>query len=634
METNSLKHILFDSFFPRRKIAILFLFIVLLSPISVLMVQYMNNSSESISVSTIYRSPVGDIQYYEIISALSKFNFGESNLFEMRNQSIQGFPFISLIIHAICFRLFGAVGFWIADIIVSYLFFCLLTFFFKLIFRNDLVALIVSLLICTSFISTVAHFTFPNIFHRISIWGLRIPRPFIAELFMLSTLIANILLLTYRNKVINSLSYWILSGISLSFLIQSDLYAGFTFSILFLILLFIIFTKSSAKLKLFYRIIIMGIAVVITSLPILYQQLHVSHSLVQRFGSFPIQNIKNFMVFSGDVIPIIGLLLIAAVLVFIYYVFDNERYNNVKKIVLYFLLLDFLGLISLFLFCFITRKGIQLYNFEGRTERYISYSFIVFLGFLMSLFLNKISCNERFKQLPTIKIKYLLNILLAFIAILSLRHVFQQAKNRINYQAHMRTDIYNFKDYRKDFNELATELVNYKNKNYVLGTFDHQVHVYWQTFCNGWSFLPDLFISTAEDSIAEQRLNLFVKKLNMNNEQFSELLQQPSVTICWLVLAKYQASKAYTYADISDYSQGLQDIIKQTSVIDNWSIIMPDKERVRLESNFKKQIDNDFFKLDMIVLTNDSYLINAKPDSLKYEQVFANKTFKMWKRRQ
>ena len=135
--------------------------------------------------------------------------------------------------------------------------------------------------------------------------------------------------------------------------------------------------------------------------------------------------------------------------------------------------------------------------------------------------------------------------------------------------------------YREDFAELVKEL---KTAQYdrlkVLGTFDRQVQVYWQTFRKGNSYVPDLFISTIEDSNAELRVINFAKTIGMNTDDFldyttTDINERNRQSSLWFGHAKYQAHQGYTYADIEEYKPEDQVKIKEESIMSTWHLIVP-----------------------------------------------------------
>jgi len=192
------------------------------------------------------------------------------------------------------------------------------------------------------------------------------------------------------------------------------------------------------------------------------------------------------------------------------------------------------------------------------------------------------------------------------------------------------------KTYRNDFIALVSELRRpaYRDAK-VLGTFDHQLFVWWVTFQHRFSFMTDPFVSTAPDRIVESRIMQFCKLLHQSREGFLTILKQHVVITMWLGHDKYQASLGHTFAPISDYVPATQHDIAKGSFYDAWYMALPNSEIERMAATYERvQPGDDGAHLpDLIVLTTAPFerpLVASVPTN--YRLTYSNSSFRVWQR--
>src|SRR5207244_3146161 len=83
-------------------------------------------SSESLDHLLMFR-PWGDSDYYQQVAALAHLQLGETVVKEFAGTGVRSFPFASIVVHSVLFRLAGVYGFIVGDIVVTILFFIALT---------------------------------------------------------------------------------------------------------------------------------------------------------------------------------------------------------------------------------------------------------------------------------------------------------------------------------------------------------------------------------------------------------------------------------------------------------------------------------------------------------------------------
>jgi hypothetical protein len=120
-------------------------FLVLFRGVSYWLLSALRNPGESQSVQALYRA--GDMEYFPLIQALARGNWGEFALLEPVSHHLGSFPLASIALHSFFYKLFGVIGFPIADLIATMLYFWLLVKVLRLFQVSKLAAQAVALLV-------------------------------------------------------------------------------------------------------------------------------------------------------------------------------------------------------------------------------------------------------------------------------------------------------------------------------------------------------------------------------------------------------------------------------------------------------------------------------------------------------
>ncbi len=166
-----------------------------------------------------------DIESFPIMRSLAHLRFWRAGLYEGYNQGVLSERFVPWIVHAFLFRLFGASGFIVGDLLLTPLRFVLLTWLLRLCGVARTVAIAVSGVLTCSAIDDFGEM-FPRLAAiPIRFWGLRLPRPYVSELFLLLAVIGALAALKgLRERGRAPAWAWVLAGAALATLFQSDLY--------------------------------------------------------------------------------------------------------------------------------------------------------------------------------------------------------------------------------------------------------------------------------------------------------------------------------------------------------------------------------------------------------------------------
>jgi hypothetical protein len=214
----------------------------------------------------------------------------------------------------------------------------------------------------------------------------------------------------------------------------------------------------------------------------------------------------------------------------------------------------------------------------------------------------------------------------------SWRLAFDKPRDR----THMRTDVAEYAaldPYRRHFVDLTRRLAAASSDGpIVLGTFDHQVWSWWVTFGTGYSYLPDACTTTLPAEEIERRLITFARLMGMDRDRFLAFVSKPFVLSFWHSCAFHQANALYSRAPLTDYDAVDRGRIIRARAIDSFQLILPRSERERLAALFDSSPLSDG-QLDVVVLAKAPYSAGLEPPPARFERVYENPGFTMWRRR-
>ena len=252
---------------------------------------------ESWATLAMYRGK--DMQSFPIMSNLAHSGFGEPSLFESHNQGLLSERYVPWALHAALFRLFGGMGFFVADLILTPLRFALM---FLLLRRSGVgraLAIAVSAVLTCSVTGDFGQLTgaVPGI--PILFWGLRIPRPYVSELFLLGTLVPALIIgRGIREDARTGVWPWLICGTSAGLLLQSDFYAGTGLGIgLFGILALAAWrVNGERRVRLVRGSVIAAVSCAVILLPMVIQTLHLNPEGPVRLGLFTVPRTHPFFI--------------------------------------------------------------------------------------------------------------------------------------------------------------------------------------------------------------------------------------------------------------------------------------------------------------------------------------------------
>ena len=594
---------------------------------------------EPASVSVLYRHPDGDTQYFPLIGALARGTVGESFIKEELGTALRSFPFPPLVLHALCLSCFGPYGFAVADVITAVAYFLL----FAGLLRTLRVSLTASVLLGLLFTRQlriavwIGPFTLNPL---LNVWGQRLPRPFVSTTFVLATLAVLVWIL--RNRQGGRMGSWLLLGVLLALVIQSDVHSAFI--LIASLPAFIWCVRSADLISLRRKLLAAGAVACVLCIPFLIQRYWEHPDIPLRLGVFPVSRLKPLYSLTGLAraslpLAVLGTTYGAARLFrpTVEEVFGTHAVADFGKAVIYFSALVCIGHAAVPLSAALFGKGIQIFQFNTRAINFDSYCMLACFAVCVDFF-----CRLALARLawPRWRLDLLTGGALAGLvaAVIACKVCYDESSG---YRAHFRERWFSELDtltavpYRAEFTELAKYLSTVaRGEPQVLATLDHQVFVWWLTFTGGYSFLADPFSSTIPDCAIESRMGAFCHLIGMKAEEYRHFLQRQTVEMFWVSHDKYQASRAYAFSPLSDYPAQVQEEIKQASIFDNFHVVVPFSEMRRRSEDFERNEADSLGnrQLDIIVLTNDKPMDSFAPPSLCWQLTYQSPRFRVYER--
>ncbi len=598
---------------------------------------------EPASVSVIYRHPSGDIQYFPMVAALARGEFGEFTLKEEAGTGVWSFPFASLAWHAAGFALSGKYGFALADMAVTTAYYLLLV----ALYRTAGVSLplcAVWALLAASHLAPTLEVWLPRLppFQPVSSpWGDRFPRPFVSEVYTLAALVA---LARLAIKGIGGpRSDWVCLGAALSLTVQSDIYTAMTLlGVAGIVALRDLWRRDDRARG---NVVAAAITLALLSTPFVLQRLWEHPDLPVRFGVFSVPRLRPL--FSRNLLteaaPRLAALAAAYGLLRAFSPEVDRTFGVGRAVMLRRLLGLFMGIVvlayaALPVSTVVLGKAIQIYHFLDAASKLSAYATTV--CFLLGLDFVGRNLLPRLARI-SLGSKPMAAFALAF---LSLVVINLRAKTGIHsaYADHLRRDVHGELSnldptpYRTEFAGLIRHLTGVTSRERpVLATFDPMIYSWWLTFGGGYSYLADSFVSCVPDRTVESRLAVFCRLIGMSREEFEAHLRKPQVQRFWFGANKYQASRAHAFAPIGEYDGAVQREIRSGSIHNNWHTVVPSSEVERLGREFERVTPADFSRreLDVIVLTNDASMAAHSPPAGDWDLSFKSPRFRVYRRK-
>jgi hypothetical protein len=399
-------------------------------------------------------------------------------------------------------------------------------------------------------------------------------------------------------------------------------------------------TSRGERLQVAGRLFVFGVTLTGLCVPFLMQRLLEHPDVPRRFGVFPVSpaTAVGFLLETGDLGSTLGAMAALLATGGLLWASDATEAAAARARAM----AAWAGILAcscaaLPMSALLLGRAIQPYHFEMSRAVLTRYGLVVALTYLVQRLLDVLRAGEPLGGVRALVARRAGAVVALFLCLLGAKGFALAARDsfcRTN-QGHVRADLSEYRslpDYRRNFKALVSELEKPAyGRCRVLATFDHQVFAWWTSFRRGYAFNPDPFSSAVCDAEIERRLLLFCKALRMTPDDFGSFLDRPNVNLLWLGCAKYQASRAHTFAPMGEYTERQREQILRSSLQDSWTLVVPQAEKARLARLYADVAAvSEMPRLDVMILTNDESLRSFAPSAGEYEEVYRNAAFRVF----
>ena len=573
--------------------------------------------NEEIITKVIFES-VGDGSFfYPLIKYLSQGEFNISLNSFNENLKIMAFPFGSIILHSIFFKIFNIYGLIIVDLFGIFLF---LIIFFKIFqfFNSSGVSILLSLIffsipILLSFFLKDHNFIPLNQFK--DFYTLRVHRPFPANLYMF--LFVYLIILMNINQIFQR-RYFLFLGI-----IMAVTFSSFYYFFVIQIVSLIIFLFIKFKIKIFYSlfenldcVLFFALSFLIFSSPFIYILMFHENDLTLASGVFDLNLEKKFFLLKYLLIKIFNFkfLFINALIITLAIIINKKKIKNFQ-ILNIFNIIYLSSILAPLLFIALSSKSGIIYHFNNNIVIFGCLSLII-----SSILLSKEILNLIHKKKGT----------LFFLIFL----IFVFTKNEFNKKE-------NIDFVRSEFNEI-TKIINKKKINKEsdsLLTFDNRFMI-WAVLNDKIRDLNLTYVgltSKTFEMIENDLINSFYF-LGLNSGDFLKFLENKKQNwryfnpdVANFFSLRYTANSLNTYKSSRNFKPSIKEFILNSSPIYSQQIAIPEDEYERLEKKFMKKSSYQFLQPKIIILNKSlSFYEKINLNSDDYCKIFSGEFYELY----
>jgi hypothetical protein len=596
------------------------------------------------SIVTVHRW-AGDIQYQPLIYGLARLNIGDSSVLEGHGTGVASFPLAAILGHALSVGLFGQYGWVVADVGASVAYFLLGRLIFTQIGLPGRWASLASVgLLLGCFYDAFAFlfalgipfgpFPSPTLADPLS--ALRIPRPFVTEIFAVFTVAALLALClpgVHRGPNQQRRDA-LVAGVAIAALAQADIYAAAAMLPVFMLvvtgrLAWELADPNRRALGL-HRAILLLLAAAVLLAPFAVQRLLEHPDIPRRFGVYRVPR-SSASLSTVALLQFAAALIGAAVLAAATCLRASWRRDPAARRTLLSLACLF-GLaagsaVAKPLFVVATGRMVQEYHFDQQFPQRFGLA-CAFLGVSGAWFLARaIARRATVATGSSLRASRWLErgaaiVCSVLVCVWAFRHTALDYHRRLP-GYHVRADFFEYgqlgPSYLRDFRQLAKELRARAGSGLrVLATLDHELAVWWIGPQGGAVLNPDPFVTPLPDAEIERRLVAFGAAMQLDADQFVRFLVQDN-------------------DPARNNSMGHNNIVvnlflghQKYGGRSGWNLWIPSAELGRLEQLYREEAGRDAYRIDGIVLFARGSLSDLTPDPERFVLAYENATFRLY----
>ena len=189
---------------------------------------------------------------------------------------------------------------------------------------------------------------------------------------------------------------------------------------------------------------------------------------------------------------------------------------------------------------------------------------------------------------------------------------------------HVRSDFFHYgelgESYLRDFRQLTKELAARAGSGLrVLATLDHELAVWWIIGPPGGAVLnPDPFVTPLPDAEIERRLVAFGAAMQLDSGQFARFVVQGNDPVLNNEMG-HNNIVVNLFLSHQKYGGPL-----------GWNLQVPPAELRRLEQLYREEAGRDSYRIDGIVLFARGALSALTPDPERFVLAYENPTFRLY----
>ena len=540
-----------------------------------------------------------DIQYYPIITSLANFDFYPSHNDIIEAKNIFTFPYGSIILHSLLYKIFGYISIILSEFIFILLFFVVIFKIFKHIGFSFSSAVLTSLLVLfiPILFNLLSSYPIPYIEElRTTVnyfFSARFPRPQVSGFYYLAFIYLSLKFSKNMEKNLNN-KYAIYFAIILGLIVNSFFYFFIYCSLALLFLLIVNYKKKFFSfLKKNINFLLTFSSIFLIFLVPFFLQLYLGepdHSA--RIGMVEI-DLKdkiylNKFFFNSILRPEPLLIFFTCILLtfFILKKFDKEKLFNRINIFFY---LYIASILTPFLFITFSPKVIAMYHFAD---------YILMNGLLYIIIVFISISNFYFKRFNENNLIKFFSILIIF-TLISLQ----------NYNTLL---VSGNRDHVNKFNQIITDK-NILSSKINLFTNDIFFSQTWLLNNNPNLIISDGFTNAIKDEQIVNNLIKGLKLIGVNSDEFRKIINFKGKThhgrnhlTTLLFNYKYQANKFRKFSEDDQYTSSQNILIKKISPLRVMINILPidEKELIFRKFDQEKNVKNNFGKFFVVINTD------------------------------
>jgi hypothetical protein len=598
-----------------------------------------------------YRPAGGDSDYYPLARQFGEGRIGEGFTAGKIGKGWIGFPGASVVLHGIALRLFGPVGFALADLLTPCVYFLCGARFLMSAGSAPLPAMLLALfgaLRCFSALGDALIGLFGYSLHGVPYyikflqsWELRFPRNFVSEIFVLGALASWIEFA--RHGIPRRRSWWLGTAVWLALVLQSDIYSFAALGLAFAAVVCVEFRARSWRFDhnlATAAALATGVFLVLV-VPFLLQRWYLSPEVLERFGVFKLA--RSHAVALADrawhYLPtafVWGTLALPWVCCAVFRSASNRSASSIRTAVA-LTVLQLAGYAAMPAFVGLSGQAVQLYHFREAAHTLVAWSALAATGIALTS-LRSFALVQRAADLPAFKLAGATAAAASIVALLGV--LWSEAQVRHEAPGPARSvgtaPPAWAQTYHADWTALAVELDHPRYASArILATADGELYSWWTGLRNRQSFLAQAFVTALPDSDLLQRLGQFARLNRVEGDRFLPWVTTVTYTkpfSHWFACARYGANALHTYSTLDDYTPDQRrEIANLTDPLDCWHLIIPQSGLRRLQRAFDEADTTSGMPTghpDLMILTGE--FPELSPDPRFFSLAYENRTFRVF----